>query len=199
MARYSSPLVAHLVSGVLIALAYFNLPRGCTTREVRDLSRRARNWAVRYHQLNPSLLPAAAVAAPGHRARRLRFADIPQHPNVAMRHPSVFRRDVPRFIRLATRDAGAVTGLPGYVPAAHLRLNPFPTPAPVPALAGPLAEIETSRAVRSFRPAAAHGGRTAEGGHEAVPVRIEHLSSSNRVLYNWLPEFLIALGALHRK
>lgn len=181
MARYSSPLVAHMVNGVLIALAYFNLPQGCSSREVRDLSRRARNWAVRYYQTNPNLVTVG------------RFTDIPQYPNVAMRHPTIFRRDVPKFIRLATKDAGEMTGLPGYVPAANLRMNPFPKPAPVPGLAGPLDEIYTSRAVRSYLASRGQVQR------DPLPVKIEHLSAADRVLYNWLPEFLIALGALHRR
>lgn len=178
MARYSSPLVAHMVAGVIIALQYFNLPSRCTTFEVRDVCRKARKWSVRYHQLN-------LVAVPN-------FGAILQLPNVGMRHPNVWNRMVAGQVRLTTLPAAAVIGVAGYAPA--VRLNPYPEPAPVAALIAPLVEIANSRAHRRMTSGRARGRR--------VPGQLVLADLSTpppRVMYNWLPEFLISLGALYKR
>lgn len=169
----------------MIALEYFNLPAGCTTFEVRGLCRKAREWSVRYHAVNPGL-----VAVPN-------FAAIPQNPNVGMRHPSVWSRTVTGQVRLTPLPAAAVIGLPGYF-APATRVNPYPQPAPVAGLVAPLAEITMSRAHRRMVPGRGRGRRIP--GQLMLPdLYAPGAPGPARIMYNWLPEFLISLGAVYKR
>ncbi|KAF3766559.1 hypothetical protein M406DRAFT_330364 [Cryphonectria parasitica EP155] len=176
--HFSSPLAAHIAEGVVIALEYFNLPAGCPLDDARAVAAKAADWSLTWYQLQEAVIP-------GSRRPVQQFSDIPQRRNVDLRHPHIWNLRAPGFIRLSTIPTAVIESVPDYRPL-QVRLNPWPSqPGPNPQ--GVLREVLTARAVRNFRPTMGRGQRRR--------VRLASLSSRGRVIYNWLPEFLITLGA----